>query len=256
MIALLSPAKTMDFEKESSVKATDPRFLEKTAFLSNLLKDMSKEDLKSLMSISDNLAELNYERYQRMSFKPQTEPALPALDVFEGDVYKGIDSGTMDKHQWDYAQDHVRILSGLYGLLRPQDKIQAYRLEMGTSLEIDEDRGNLYDFWTEDITGALKKDLSKFDDPYIINLASNEYFKAANTKELDAPVLEIKFREWRDGKLKFISFNAKKARGLMARYMMENKTEDIEALKSFDYEDYSFDEERSEEMEWLFTREN
>ena len=256
MIALLSPAKTMDFEKEPSVKSTDPRFVEKSSFLANLLKDMSREELKSLMDISDNLAELNYERYQRMSFQPQTEPALPALDVFEGDVYKGINSEDMDDHQWDYAQDHVRILSGLYGLLRPKDKIQAYRLEMGTSLEIDEDRGNLYDFWTEEITQTLKKDLSQFDDPYIINLASKEYFKAVNTKDIEAPVLEIKFREWRDGKLKFISFNAKKARGLMARYMMDQHISNIEALKSFNYEGYAFDEELSKDREWMFTREN
>lgn len=256
MIALLSPAKTMKFDKDPRQDATDPRFLDKASFLSNLLKDFSKKDLKSLMNISDNLAELNYERFQRMSFDPQTEPALPSLDVFEGDVYVGIDSTTLDDHKWDYAQKHIRILSGLYGLLRPKDKIQAYRLEMGTKLEIDEESGNLYDFWTDEITKTLQKDLSAFDDPYIINLASNEYVKAVNFKQLSAPVLKVKFREWRDGKLKFISFNAKKARGLMARYMMDKEVEDIESLKAFDYEGYTFDKDQSKDMEWMFTRKN
>jgi hypothetical protein len=256
MIALLSPAKTMKFDKEPSTDPTDPRFTEKASFLSNLLKSMSKEELKSLMDISDNLTELNYERYQRMAFDPQTDPTLPALDVFEGDVYKGIDSESMDDHQWDYAQKHIRILSGLYGLLRPKDNIQAYRLEMGTKLQIDEENGNLYDYWTENITKVLKKDLDQFDDACIINLASNEYIKAVDLDAIEVPVLKVKFREWRDGKLKFISFNAKKARGLMTRYMMDKEVSNIEDLKGFDYEGYSYDEDLSEEWEWMFTREN
>lgn len=256
MVVLLSPAKTMNFDRPKRAQSTRPVFEEAAGKLSGQLKSFSSEDLQSLMSISENLGDLNYERFQEMKFSPQPSGARAALDVFEGDVYKGIQSEDMKEEHWTYAQKHIRILSGLYGYLRPLDLIQPYRLEMGTSLEIDEHTKNLYEFWRPKIISALRKDLDNQKERIIVNLASNEYFKAVPIKEADVSVLEIKFKERRDGKLKFISFFAKKARGLMARYMMDFSISEIEELKGFDYEGYQFESELSSEWEWTFTRES
>lgn len=256
MLVLLSPAKTMNFERPNRETATQPYFKSDAMQLAELLKSKSSEDLQNLMDISENLGDLNYERYQEMTFEPQPESARAALDVFEGDVYKGIDSQSMEEAHWQYAQHHLRILSGLYGYLRPLDSIQPYRLEMGTKLKINKDAKNLYDFWQPKLVNTIKQDLAAQDHNIIVNLASNEYFKAVPLKELDTSVLEIKFKEWRDGKLKFISFYAKKARGLMARYMMDHAITQPEELKSFDVEGYEFEAELSSDWEWVFTRES
>ncbi len=256
MLVLLSPAKTMNFERPVRNAASNPFFQNEVEKLAHVLKSKSQNDLQDLMDISDNLAELNYERYQSMQFDPQPDSARAALDVFEGDVYKGIDSQTMEEAHWQYAQQHIRILSGLYGYLRPLDRIQPYRLEMGTSLPIDKQTKNLYQFWQPRLWKVIEKDLKNQDHPIIINLASQEYFKALPLKDHSAKVLEIKFKEWRDGKLKFISFYAKKARGLMARYMMDHGVSKPEELKAFDYEGYQFESDLSSEWEWVFTRES
>jgi len=256
MLVLLSPAKTMNFERPNRAAGSQPMFESDAQELATVLKSKSSQDLQDLMGISQNLGDLNYERYQEMKFKPQPDDARAALDVFEGDVYKGIDSQTMEEEHWQYAQHHIRILSGLYGYLRPLDYIQPYRLEMGTKLKIDENTKNLYDFWQPKLVDLLKNDLEDQDHNIIVNLASNEYFKAVPIKNLDTNVLEIKFKEWRDGKLKFITFYAKKARGLMARYMMDHAITQPEELKNFDVEGYQFESELSSEWEWVFTRES
>jgi len=246
----------MNFERPVRKNASNPFFESEAQELAHVLKSKSQTDLQDLMDISDNLTELNYKRYQKMQFEPQPDSARAALDVFEGDVYKGIDSHTMEEAHWQYAQQHIRILSGLYGYLRPLDQIQAYRLEMGTNLSIDKETKNLYEFWQPRLWKVIEKDLKNQDHAIIINLASNEYFKALPLKHHSAKVLEIKFKEWRDGKLKFISFYAKKARGLMARYMMDHGVSKPKELQSFDYEGYQFESNLSSEWEWVFTRES
>lgn len=256
MLVLLSPAKTMNFERPVRDALSNPAFENEAKKLASVLKSKSQADLQDLMDISENLAELNYERYRDMKFDPQPDSARAALDVFEGDVYKGIDSQSMEEAHWQYAQQHIRILSGLYGYLRPLDRIQPYRLEMGTKLPIDKNAKNLYEFWQPKLGSSIEKDLENQDHPIIVNLASNEYFKAMPLKDLSARVLEIKFKEWRDGKLKFISFYAKKARGLMARYMMDHGVSKPEELQGFDYEGYQFESEMSSDWEWVFTRES
>ena len=256
MIVLLSPAKTLDFEKPDRPNATQPQFIDKTEILASVLKKYKPADLKSLMSISDNLAELNYDRFQNMAFHPQTPPVKAALDVFEGDVYKGIEAETMNDQDWGYAQQHLRILSGLYGILKPLDTIQPYRLEMGTQLNIRNKFKNLYAFWKEELTRSINEELNAQESPFLINLASKEYFKALDKRQINAPILEVQFKEWRQGKLKFISFNAKKARGLMARYIIDHKLEDPQHLKGFTTEGYQFEPELSSENSWMFTREN
>lgn len=256
MIILLSPAKTLNFEKPDRTNSTQPQFLEKTKILASVLKKYKPADLKSLMNISDNLAELNYDRFQNMDFGPQTQPVKAALDVFEGDVYKGIEAETMNEQDWVYAQEHLRILSGLYGMLKPLDTIQPYRLEMGTKLNIRNKYKNLYAFWKEALTQTINEELKAQETPYLINLASKEYFKALDKRLVYAPILDVQFKEWRQGKLKFISFNAKKARGLMARYIIDHKLKDPQDLKGFTTEGYQFEPELSSENSWMFTREN
>lgn len=256
MLVLLSPAKTMSFDRPKREHQTQPLFEKAAKNLSDILKKKDTRDLRELMNISDNLAELNYERFQEMEFDPQPDTARAALDVFEGDVYKGINSQTMEKAHWEYAQDHIRILSGLYGYLRPLDLIQAYRLEMGSKLKVDKNTNDLYKYWKPKLASEIKKDLENQPKPIIINLASNEYVKAVPNAELSADILEVNFKEWRDGKLKFISFYGKKARGLMARYMMDHSITKLEELKNFDREGYQFDNDLSSKWEWTFTRES
>jgi len=256
MITLLSPAKTMNFERPERKAQSQPTFTSEAERIAKVLKKKSVDDLRELMSISENLGKLNYKRFKEMEFNPQPSSTRAALDVFEGDVYKGLDSHSMDEAHWQYAQQHIRILSGLYGYLRPLDSIQPYRLEMGTKLPLDKNTKNLYDFWQPKLGSEIEKDLKNQDHPLIVNLASNEYFKAVPTKELSVPVLEIQFKEWREGKLKFISFYAKKARGLMARYMMDHGITQPSDLRAFDYEGYQFEGELSTEWKWAFTRES
>jgi hypothetical protein len=205
------------------------------------------------MGISDKLAGLNAARFGQWSTPFTPENARPAILAFNGDVYTGLDAQSFKPHDFDFAQQHMRILSGLYGLLQPLDLMQAYRLEMGTKLA--NSRGNnLYQFWGDIITNELNKALTEQGDDVLINLASNEYFKSVKTKSLNATIITPAFRDWKNGQYKMISFFAKKARGLMARYIIENQLNDVEKLKDFDLAGYQFNSEFSQGNDWVFTR--
>jgi len=253
MIAVVSPAKSLDFETPANVKATKPRLLECTNQLIEVLKKKSPEDIKELMSISDNLAELNVSRYH--SYKPthSTSNAKPSVLAFQGDVYQGLKAETFDESKMDFAQKHFRILSGLYGLLRPLDLIQPYRLEMGTRLAFD-DYNTLYDYWGHQILDLLKKDLKAQGDDIIVNLASVEYFKSVDRKQMGAQVIDVEFKDFKSDKYKIVSFYAKKARGLMSRFMIENHITNPSDLRAFDYEGYYLDDKESSEKKLAFKR--
>jgi len=205
------------------------------------------------MGISDKLGELNYNRYRSYNSKDSIKSKKQAVLAFTGDVYTGMQTESFTKKDLKYAQNHLRILSGLYGLLRPLDAIQPYRLEMGTNLKNKKGK-NLYEFWGDQITDTLNDDLSKSKINVIVNLASNEYFKVINKKKVGADILDIDFREYRGDTLKFISFNAKKARGMMFHYATKNNIKKVEDLKGFNYEDYSFSKENSTDSKWSFVR--
>ena len=253
MIILLSPAKSLQETPKLTQKMTQIRFKKETETIVERLKSMSLDEIKSLMKLSDALASLNYGRYQAFGSKYTKKNAQPAGFAFNGAVYQGLDLASLSEEQVVFAQAHLRILSGLYGVLRPLDLIQPYRLEMGTKLPIDEYK-NLYAFWGDKITDLINKDLKKTQGKTIINLASKEYFKAINPKQLNGRLLTIDFREERDGKFKFITFSAKKARGLMTRYILKHKIEKPEDLKGFLDDDYAFNAELSSEDVWIFTR--
>lgn len=253
MIILLSPAKSLKIIDRTEAPLTEPRLMTDTWKLAKELKTKSSEDLQSLMHISAKLGDENAKRYKTFKRKHTAENARPAIDIFDGDVYKGLDAETLSAEGMAYAQDHVRILSGLYGLLRPMDLMQEYRLEMGTSLTTD--RGtNLYQFWDTKITNLIKKDLKENGGDTVINLASNEYYKAVKAAKLNSRVIEINFKEMRDDKLKFISFNAKKARGLCTRYIIDHQLTNPDDIKGFNTEGYYFSEEHSTDDSWLFIR--
>lgn len=254
MIAILSPAKTLDYTSLSKQYDSSPHiFRDETQVLVTKLKKQSKGKLKKLMSISDKLAEENVMRYREFSEQYNKENSKEAIFAFKGDVYRGFEAESLTKTQLKYAQKHVRILSGLYGVLKPLDLMQPYRLEMGTRLTTRKGK-NLYEFWNTKITEALNEDIASHKNQLIVNLASIEYFKSVKKKQLSAPILDIDFKEYRDGKLKYVQFNAKRARGLMARYMVVEKTKTINDLKGFNYEDYSFNEEESTDNRLLFVR--
>jgi cytoplasmic iron level regulating protein YaaA (DUF328/UPF0246 family) len=252
---ILSPAKSlqMDGGDEAAVSydTSKTRFTAKTRRLAGELKDYTPKRLGSLMSISEKLAMLNAERWS--NFGERANPRGAAAMCFRGDVYQGLEAWTMNKRSLEWAQDRVRILSGLYGLLRPLDVIQPYRLEMGTRLATDAG-SNLYEFWGEDIIRALRKDMSESGSNALINLASDEYSKAARLKDMDIPVVDVKFMQKDDGKLRFISFHAKRARGLMARWMSDNRPKRISDLDDFDLEGYRFSKSESDERTLVFSR--
>lgn len=254
MIAILSPAKSLDFEKQFDIRSTQTRFDKETNDLIAVLKTKSEEEIQTLMSISDKLAELNVERYDNFK-KKSPKHAKQAYLAFQGDVYQGMEAEDFTQEEHEYAQQHIRILSGLYGLLRPLDLIQPYRLEMGTKLETDEGN-NLYEFWGDKITEQLKKDIADQGDNVLVNLASNEYFKSVDTKELKKKfqIIDIEFKDFKNGKYKIISFYAKKARGMMARYIIQNKIDNIEELKGFEVDGYSFDPQESTDSKLAFKR--
>ncbi len=253
MITLLSPAKTLDYSKDGKYGHTNSRLLDDTLRLVDNLKKKSSKKLQKLMHISKDLGDLNAQRYSEFSPNFDDKNSKPAILAFKGDVYLGLEADTFTVEDMGFAQDHLRVLSGLYGLLRPLDLMQAYRLEMGTSLRTTRGK-NLYQFWKNRITDLLNKDLEEHENKAVLNLASQEYFKAINTKRLEGKLLNVNFKEDRDGSLKFISFNAKKARGLMARFVVEQKIDIVEDLKAFDTEGYYFSPEHSSEKEWLFIR--
>jgi len=253
MIILLSPAKSLQDTPLLAQKTTQVRFKQETATIVERLRAMPLQDLKKLMKLSDSLASLNYGRYQNFQPKYTKKNAQPAGLAFNGAVFQGLDLASLSVDQMDFAQAHLRILSGLYGVLRPLDLIQPYRLEMGTKLQLAEFK-NLYAFWGDKITDLINKDLKATNGKTIINLASKEYFKSISPKKLKGRLLTIDFREERDGKFKFITFNAKKARGLMTRYILENKIHNPEDLKGFLDDGYAFNADLSGDDVWLFTR--
>ncbi len=257
MIALLSPAKSLDFESEFDVKNTsDCQFLDDAAYLAKKLEKKSARQLKKMMSISDDLAQLNWERYQTWTSDIDAENGRPAAFAFNGDVYQGLATRTLSKKDLEFAQDHIRILSGLYGVLRPLDLILPYRLEMGTSWAVTPAKNNLYKYWQKKLTEHFRQEVKQTDSKFVLNLASQEYAKAVQLKKLDVPVITPDFKEEKGGEYKMISFFAKKARGLMARYAIQNRISEIEELKGFDLEGYSLNLALSdlENNKWIYTR--
>jgi cytoplasmic iron level regulating protein YaaA (DUF328/UPF0246 family) len=253
MLIVLSPAKRLDFaEPAQPLPATRPRLMDDTAALAVTARRQTQADLRRLMSISADLAKLNQARFK--AFDPEaTDVGVQAALAFAGDVYQGLDARTLDAAAMDWAQDRLRILSGLYGLLRPLDRIQPYRLEMGTRLKTR--RGSsLYDFWGDRISKRLNLDAADHADPTLINLASQEYFGAVDAKALKLPVITCHFREERDGESRIISFFAKRARGAMARFAIDERIERAQDLKAFDRDGYRYDRSTSTEFDWIFTR--
>ena len=254
MLIILSPAKTLDFESPIKVnKTTEPDFIPRSAELISTLRTMPPAQIGSLMSISDSLAQLNVARYASWSKKFTADNSRPAMLAFDGDVYEGLDARSLNARQLDWAQKHLRILSGLYGLLRPLDLMQPYRLEMGTRLATKRGK-DLYAFWGDQITEALNESLTVAKAQALVNLASEEYFKSVKPAKLDRPVITPVFEEWKGGGYKIVSFFAKRARGLMARYAIEHKLSKPEQLKDFDSEGYAFDAKASNEARWIFRR--
>ena len=253
MKILISPAKSLDFESKIPTNDfSEIPFLEQTKVLSQKMDLKSKDDLKKLMNISDQLAELNYQRFQDFSFPFTKENARQAVYSFSGDVYKGLDVYTLPEEHIDSMQNSLRILSGFYGLLKPLDLIQPYRLEMGTSLKVNSSN-NLYEFWGSSITDYLNQEMAK--EELLVNLASKEYFKAVQSKNLKATLVTPIFKDYKNGKLKIISFFAKKARGQMARYILDNGIETLNELKGFDIDGYGFSAEYTlNENEPVFVR--
>src|SRR5690606_35136189 len=254
MIVVISPAKTLDYETPPVTPTySQPAFLEDSRILVEQLKTMSPEDLSSLMKISDQLGVLNANRYQTWQTPFTPENAKQAVLAFKGDVYVGLEAENFSEEDFKFAQNHLRILSGLYGLLRPLDLVQPYRLEMGTSLK--NVRGtNLYSFWGDILTEALNEELSRQEEPLLINLASNEYFKAVNPKYLQGQVVLPQFLDLKSGKYKVVSFWAKKARGMMSAYILRSRIPQAGELKNFTEGGYRFNPELSAESEWVFTR--
>ncbi len=254
MLTVLSPAKKLDFDRTlAPEKHTDLTFREETEALLKTARKLKASDLKRLMSISDDLSDLNYKRFQSLSFPFTPDNAKQAAFAFNGDTYTGFDAPSLEEEELAYAQDHVRILSGLYGLLRPLDLIQPYRLEMGTRLT--NPRGeNLYDFWGDRIALEVNRELEGHNSPVLINAASNEYFKAVKKSALTVPVITPVFKEVRDDVAKVISFPAKRARGMMARYISQNRIDRPEGIKDFDLAGYRFQPSVSSETEYQFHR--
>ena len=260
MILIISPAKALDFETplpELTQPVSQADFLDQATVLVELLQAKSPAEIASLMNLSDKLAALNVARYATWS-RPFTEDnARPALFAFDGDVYEGLAARSLDAAALAWAQAHLRILSGLYGVLRPFDLMQAYRLEMGSRLANARGK-DLYAFWGDRIalalSGLLREDAGKNAMPVLVNLASGEYFKAVKKNTIAARVITPVFEDWKDGRYKIISFYAKRARGLMSRYAAERQLEDVAALRDFDSEGYAFAAKASDDDTWVFRR--
>lgn len=252
MYAVISPAKKLDFDQQAPIKkSTKPRYQKQASELIKVLRKRSKAEVASLMKLSEPLSELNVQRYKDFDLNADARTGKQAIFCFAGDTYKGLEAYELDEKSVEYAQDHLGILSGLYGLIRPLDSIQPYRLEMGTKLKCG-DSQNLYQFWGELITKELNKKLK--DEKVLVNLASQEYFGVVQTDELKGEVVTPIFKEKKNGAYKVIGLYAKKARGMMARYIVQNKIEEVDELKKFDYEGYKFNSKLSTGNELVFTR--
>lgn len=250
MLILISPAKTLDYSNPTFQNYTLPDFQTETKALISVLKRKSSKEIESLMGISENLANLNEERFKSFQSEFNFENSKQALLAFKGDVYTKIDVDNYSEQDFDFAQQHLRILSGLYGLLKPLDLIQPYRLEMGTRLENKKGR-NLYEFWDKKIAKAIN---SAAEGEPIVNLASQEYFKSVDLKTVKGPVITIHFKEFKEDTYKVVGFFAKQARGLMTDYAIKNKITDPEKLKLFNSEKYEFSDTLSSDTGWVFVR--
>lgn len=254
MLILISPAKTLDYQSELPTdRFTQPELLEYAQQLISVARKLSAPQIASLMSISDKLASLNETRFHEWHPAFTPDNARPAILAFKGDVYTGLQAETFSEADFDFAQQHLRMLSGLYGVLRPLDLMQPYRLEMGIRLENPKGK-DLYQFWGETITEKLNQVLATQGDNIVVNLASDEYFKAVKPKKLNADIIKPVFLDEKNGKFKVISFYAKKARGLMSRYIIENRLTRPEQLKAFNTDGYFFDEDASQKNELVFKR--
>lgn len=252
MKIVISPAKSLNLDKELPTSLfTEATFLKQAETIQKTLKKKKPKQLMELMDISEKLADLNWQRNQDWQLPFTPENARPAMYTFDGEVYTGLDAYSLPVEKVGVLQDKLRILSGLYGILKPLDLMQAYRLEMGTSIAIGTKK-NLYEFWKKTLTDQLNSELNK--DELFVNLASNEYFSAVDVKKLKVPVITPEFKDYKDGKLKMISFFAKKARGLMVRYIIDTNAETVEDLKGFNYEGYAFDVNLSNGNKLVFTR--
>lgn len=254
MLTVLSPAKTLDYDTAPITQtSTVPRFMDQSALLVDDARGLNPEDISALMGVSEQIAHLNHERFMNWQAESTKDNAKQAVLAFKGDVYTGLRAETLSEDDLTFAQDRLRILSGLYGLLRPLDLMQPYRLEMG--LKFANQRGkNLYEFWGEQLTDTLNHDLASANTSILINLASNEYFKAVKPKLLNADVITPQFKDLKNGQYKMISFFAKKARGIMARYIIDNRITEPEALKSFSEAGYYYSEAESKGDQWVFLR--
>ncbi|MBQ0757405.1 MAG: peroxide stress protein YaaA [Amphritea sp.] len=254
MLLVISPAKNLDYETPATTsRFTQPQHLEHSSQLIQQLRAYSVQDIAELMKLSDKLSALNVARYESWSQPFNSDNAKQAVLAFNGDVYSGLNAEDFNEAELDFAQKHLRILSGLYGVLKPLDLMQPYRLEMGTKLTNSRGK-NLYAFWGDIVTDDLNLSLTEEEQPVLVNLASNEYFKSVKPKNLQGRMVTPVFKDWKNGQYKIISFFAKKARGLMCRYAIKNKITDAEQLKNFDLGGYQYDESLSKEDTWVYTR--
>ena len=252
MILLISPAKTLDFSETELTNHSTPRLLEDSEKLVAVLKKKSARSLKKLMNVSDAIAELNVDRFQKYETPFHPGNAKQAVLAFKGDVYLGLQAETFGEADFEFAQKHLRILSGLYGLLTPLDLMQPYRLEMGTRLRNGRKK-NLYEFWDKKITALINEDLKESGNDIVLNLASQEYFHAVKPSLLHGNLFHVQFKELRNGAYKVISFNAKKARGTMSRLIIQNRINEIDALKPLEVDGYKYNQTLSDEQILVFT---
>ena len=254
MLTIISPAKRLELEKSpQEYKSTIPDFLDQSKKLIQKLRSLSQKKISELMDLSPDLVRLNIERYARWHLPFTEDNAMQAIQTFQGDVYKKLDARSLSEADINFAQEHLRILSGLYGILRPLDLIQPYRLEMGTKL-VYRQKKNLYEFWGNLLSDHVNKLLESQKSKFLINLASNEYFKSIKPKQINAPIITPVFKDFKNGQYKILFLYAKYARGLMTRFIIRNKIDSPEELKLFDKEGYTYDPNISSESEWVFTR--
>lgn len=254
MLTVISPAKTLDFDTPPTTrKKTQPQFLERSAQLVDDARELDPQAIRALMGVSEKIADLNHQRFMNWGTPFTLDNAKQSVLAFKGDVYTGLEAETLSNDQLAFAQQHLAILSGLYGLLRPLDLMQPYRLEMGLKFANSGGK-NLYEFWGDAITGAINKQLKKSGSPVLVNLASNEYFKAVQPRDVKADIVTPVFKDLKGGKYKVISFFAKKARGQMARYIIDNEVNEPDALKKFRRDGYRYNAKESTARELVFTR--